>query len=260
MAGSRWAWQGTGGFGMNRERMTTDRVVRVGSTGKSRGAVSQPVGSSCAAVRAPMGARPHLRGVGVCWSSPWCLGSELWVVPGGRGQSRFSGTGWAGRSMGWRLMGRGGGGGKPQSDVSFTVPLGSPPGGVQLSLRAPGGVCGVTTGESCSPCPDGTRGRAACAASVLPCLAAAHPPGCILRPAPVASLDLALAVHITSSLLYLLPSVLVTPGEVAVEVAGSKKLLGGKRRRWQRVLLKSLPVSGSILNSGTGVCVCWEDG
>lgn len=99
------------------------------------------------------------------------------------------------------------------------------------------------------------RRRAARAAPVLPRLAAAHPPSCLLRPAPVASLDLALAVHITSSLLYLLPSVLVSPGEVAVEVAGWKNLLGGKRRRWQRVLLKSPPVSGSILDFGTGVCV-----
>lgn len=99
------------------------------------------------------------------------------------------------------------------------------------------------------------RGRAARAAPVLPRLAAAHPPSCLLRPAPVASLDLALAVHITSSLLYLLPSVLVSPGEVAVEVAGSKKPLGGKRRRWQRVVLKSPLVSGSILDFGTGVCV-----
>lgn len=128
---------------MTRERMTTDRVVRAGSTGVSRGAVPQLVCCS----QGSHGCPPPPQGFGVCWSSPWCFGWELWAVPGGRGQSRFSGTGWAGRSVGWRLLGRGGGGGKPQSDVSFTVPLGSPPDGVQLSLRAPGGACGVSTGE-----------------------------------------------------------------------------------------------------------------
>lgn len=168
------------------------------------------------------------------------------------GQSRFSGTGWAGRSMGWRLMECGGG--KPQSDVSFTVPLRSPPGAVQHSLRAPGDVCGVTARELLPPAPMAP----AVVLLVLPlcCPAWLQPtPSCLLRPAPVASLDLALAVHITSSLLYLLPSVLVSPGEVAVEVAGSKKLLGGKKRKWQRVLLKSPPVSGSILAFGTCMCV-----
>lgn len=40
-----------------------------------------------------------------------------------------------------------------------------------------------------------------------------------------------------------------------MEVAGSKKPLGRKRRRWQRLLLKSPLVSGSILDFGTGVCV-----
>lgn len=138
----------------------------------------------------------------------------------------------------------------PRATCPFTLPLRSPPSGVQLSLRTPGGVCGVTTRELL-PC-----ARAARAAPVLPpWLQPTPPPSCLLWPAPIASLDLALAVHITSSLLYLLPSVLVSPGEVAVEVAGSKKLLGGKRSRWQRVLLKSPPVSGSILGFGTGVCV-----
>lgn len=193
-----------------------------------------------------------------CAGSPQvCLGSELWAVPGDRGQSRFSGTGWAGRSAGWRIMERGGdGGGKPQSDVSFTVALRSPPGGVQLPLRAPGGVCGVTTGELLPPAPMAP----AVVLLVLPlcCPAWLQPtPSCLLWPAPVASLDLALAVHITSSLLYLLPSVLVSPGEVAVGVAGSKKLLGGKRKRkrWQRVLLKFPCVSGSVLDSGIDLCV-----
>lgn len=56
---------------------------------------------------------------------------------------------------------------------AVTVPLGSPPGGVQLSLRTPGGVCAVTAGEPLPPCPGAASPRPCC--SCCPCAA---PPGC----------------------------------------------------------------------------------
>lgn len=55
------------------------------------------------------------------------------------GQSRFSGTGWSGVSLSVVVVVA-----NPRATCPFTVPLRSPPGGVQLSLRTPGGGCGVT--------------------------------------------------------------------------------------------------------------------
>lgn len=86
VAGDRRVWQEAGGCGRGQEGVVgdrwawndtergPDRVVRDGMTGESKRAVSQPMGSSCATVRGPVGACPHLRGFGVCCSSPFVFG------------------------------------------------------------------------------------------------------------------------------------------------------------------------------------------
>lgn len=63
----------------------------------------------------------------------------------------------------------------PRATCPSPCPSGHPLAGCS-SPRDPLEVSVVSPLESCSPCPDGTRGRAACAAPVLPCLAAAHTP------------------------------------------------------------------------------------
>lgn len=106
------------------------------------------------------------------------------------------------------------GGGKPKSDVSClhwalqVTSCSGPP----LPENPTGGVCSLTAGELAFPCSGTASTPVLLLVLPLCCLPdyprRAHSPSSLLWPASVASSDLALAVHITSTSLYLLPSVL----------------------------------------------------
>lgn len=65
-------------------------------TWEGKRAVSQPMGSLCATVGVPWVLVPSSGGLGCAGAPHLCLGSQLREFPRGRGQSSFSGTGWAG--------------------------------------------------------------------------------------------------------------------------------------------------------------------